>query len=274
MGPRPATRAVVLARGLGTRMRRADNGALLDRAQDAAAEVGLKAFVPVEGGRPFLDYSLAALADAGLTDVCLVIGPEHGVVREYYARRPASRPPRLHFAVQVHPLGTADAVLAAAPFTGDDPFLVLNADNYYPAAVLAELRHRHAPALPAFDRTELVVGGNVPAGRVARFALLEVAPDGRLLRIWEKPDEAEAARLGDAPVSMNVWLFTPRLVQACREVPPSPRGEFELPLAVQLAVDQGERVDAWRVRAPVLDLTERRDIVDIQRHLARLGARW
>ena len=43
----------------------------------------MKAFIPI--GRPFLDYILSALADAGLTRLCIVIGPEHDVVRRYYA---------------------------------------------------------------------------------------------------------------------------------------------------------------------------------------------
>ena len=50
-------KAVILARGLGTRMRKADTGAALDSAQQAAADSGLKAMIPV--GRPFLDYVLS-----------------------------------------------------------------------------------------------------------------------------------------------------------------------------------------------------------------------
>jgi NDP-sugar pyrophosphorylase family protein len=34
-------------------------------------------------------------------------------------------------------------VLAAADFIGDDAFVVLNADNYYPADALRELRAQH-----------------------------------------------------------------------------------------------------------------------------------
>src|SRR2546422_8404795 len=62
----PATKAVILARGLGTRMRRSDPTAVLDARQAAVAETGVKAMIPV--GRPFLDYSLSALADAGYRD--------------------------------------------------------------------------------------------------------------------------------------------------------------------------------------------------------------
>ena len=105
------TKCVILARGLGTRMREGDATARLDEAQSASADGGVKAMVPV--GRPFLDYILSALADAGFKQACLVIGPEHGVIREHYAG--TNRPSRMgvSFAEQLTPRGTADAVLAA-----------------------------------------------------------------------------------------------------------------------------------------------------------------
>ena len=76
------TKCVILARGLGTRMRRDDGTTTLNAEQSAAAGAGLKAMIPV--GRPFLDYLLSALADAGFQHVCLVIGPEHNTVRKHY----------------------------------------------------------------------------------------------------------------------------------------------------------------------------------------------
>ena len=71
-------KAVVMARGLGTRMRKADVAAPLDRHQAEIANAGVKAMIPI--GRPFLDYVLSGLADAGYSDACVVIGPEHGIV--------------------------------------------------------------------------------------------------------------------------------------------------------------------------------------------------
>ncbi|HXU44846.1 MAG TPA: NTP transferase domain-containing protein, partial [Thermoanaerobaculia bacterium] len=68
------TKAVVLAAGRGSRMRRPDGGARLDPTQAAAADAGAKGMVPI-ATRPFLDYVLSALADAGLSRICFVVRP-------------------------------------------------------------------------------------------------------------------------------------------------------------------------------------------------------
>ena len=60
-------------------MRQADERANVDAQQAAVAEQGIKAMIPI--GRPFLDYVLSALRDAGCDDICLVIGPEHSAIR-------------------------------------------------------------------------------------------------------------------------------------------------------------------------------------------------
>jgi dTDP-glucose pyrophosphorylase len=258
-------RAVILARGLGTRMRKVDDGAVLDAAQAAAADLGVKGMIPI--GRPFMDFLISALADAGFTDVCLVIGPEHQAVRDHYADPP--RRVRIHFAVQAEPLGTADAVLAAESFTAGQPFAVINSDNYYPVEALAELHRRRAPVVVGFERDALVTLGNVPPERVARFGALDVAPDGALRRILATPTAAMSG--GPIYASLNCWSFTSDIFRACREVPRSPRGEFELPQAVQLAIDRlGMRMEVVPMRAAVLDMSSRADVASVAERLGNV----
>ena len=95
-------KAVILARGLGTRMRADDSSAELTSEQSEMAAQGIKALVPID--RPFLDYVMSGLADAGYRHVCLVIGPEHGVVRDYYGSVECQRI-QIHFAEQEQPRG-------------------------------------------------------------------------------------------------------------------------------------------------------------------------
>ena len=260
-------RAVILARGLGTRMRQAEGGATLAGEQAVAADAGLKAMIPI--GRPFIDYILGALADAGCNDACLVIGPEHAGVRAYFEEA-GPRRVSVRFAVQAKPLGTADAVLAAEEFTAGGRFMVLNGDNYYPVTVLERMAAAPAPAVAAFSRSALLAGGHMAPDRIERFAVLDIGPDGYLRSITEKPDAATLARFGPEPrVGMNCWMLDARIFPWCRTAALSPRGERELPLVVQAAIVAGAfRVRAVPVEASVLDLSSRRDVAAVTAHLA------
>jgi len=259
---------VFLARGLGTRMRKADSRAELSAQQAAAADVGVKAMMPI--GRPFLDYSLTATADAGFRSACLVIGPEHEAVRRYYTRTVQPKRLKVEFAVQERPLGTADAVLAARDFAGDDLFCVVNSDNYYPAEALKALAERDGPGLVAFDAESLVRKGDIPRARIAKFAVVQIATAGRLVRIIEKPDAGQLRQLGHPLyVSMNCWGFSPAIFDACRAIEPPPRGELELTAAVQYAMDpMGEDFAVVKMSRGVLDLSSRADVAAVAGRLA------
>src|SRR5512141_297715 len=182
-GQHQTTKVVILARGLGTRMRKVDEAARLAPQQASAAATGLKAMIPVESsGRPFIDFLLSALAEAGFGDVCLVIGPEHDRVRARYETEVIPTRIRAHFAIQEKALGTANAVLSAEEFANDDTFAVINSDNYYPVEALRALHNLSEPAIVGFDRDALVRLGNVPAERTARLDAIDIGPDGYLRR--------------------------------------------------------------------------------------------
>ena len=263
--------AVILARGLGTRMRRSDPSVSLQRDQAAAAELGMKGMIPI--GRPFLDYLLSALADAGFDRVCLVIGPEHeAAVKHYTTVSPPSRI-ALHFATQEKPLGTADAVLAAESFCGDESFVALNSDNYYPVQALAELRSTEPPAIAGFARSALIAHGNVQPDRVTRFGALTIDSEGYLVSIIPRAGETASSR-GEVYASMNCWLFDNRIFDACRRVTLSPRNELELPRAVQLAIDTMQmRFKVVTFDLPVLDMSTRGDIESVAMKLKEITVR-
>ena len=259
---------VILARGLGKRMRRNDSSAALDDRQAAMADAGVKAMIPI--GRPFLDYVLSAAADAGYRHACLVVAPDHEVIRKYYVE---AAPKRLtvSFACQVEPKGTADAVAAAEAFADGDPFAVINSDNYYPIEALRALREQSGNAVALFERDAMLSGGNVPEERIKSFAVAKIDASGHLVQVLEKPDEATIAALPKPLwLSMNCWRFGPSIFQACRAIGPSPRGEYEIPTAVQHVMKiLGEKFSAVTVRAPVLDMTSRSDIASVAAILSK-----
>jgi glucose-1-phosphate thymidylyltransferase len=231
------------------------------------ADTGVKAMIPI--GRPFLDYLLSGLADAGISEVCLVIGPEHGAVREYYGGAAGLARVTVDFAVQAQPLGTADAVAAAAGAVGTRDFLVLNSDNYYPVDAYRALAGLDGPGLVAFERDAMIRESNVPPDRIRQFAVIRIGAGDRMLEVVEKPDEPTLASFGDdVYLSMNCWRFDASVLEACRRVPVSARGERELTDAVRLAMhDAGTVFRVVRMAAGVLDLSSRGDIAAVASRL-------
>jgi len=270
-------KAVLLARGLGSRMKQHGDATLTDR-QAAAATAGAKGMMPITGSRgagnrhgtrPFLDYVLSALADGGCTSVCFVVAPEHESIRGHYDG--AGKPKRLSIAYAVQSIadGTARAVLSAQQYAGADPFLVLNSDNLYPPPVLEALVNLGEPGLPAYERDTLIRDSGFPPDRVAGFAAIEVDTAGYLTRIVEKPGREYYDAAGPhALISMNVWRFDARIFDACRDVPMSSRGEYELPEAVGLAATRGVKFKTFRAGGAVLDLSRRSDIALVSARLA------
>jgi glucose-1-phosphate thymidylyltransferase len=212
---------------------------------------------------------LSALADAGVTDVTLVVAPDHAMMREYYEQQAPPRRVRLRWAVQHEPRGTADAVLAAADAVEDAPFLALNSDNYYPVASYEALCALGGAGLVAYDGEALVRDGNIDRERVMAYALLDIDERGVLRAIVEKPAaDHPLAQRAERWVSMNLWSFTPRIFEACRRVSPSVRGELELQDAVMMAAhDLGETFRVVRAHTGVLDLSRRADVTTIADHL-------
>lgn len=244
-------------------MRAALAGSSLTAEQEEFAARGIKAMMPI--GRPFLDYSLTALADAGCGEICLIIGPEHDLIRNYYQ---ALKPKRVHisFAVQREPLGTANALRAAREFTGSDSFLVINSDNYYPANALRKLRELGGSGVIGFERSGLLESGAIDEQRLRAYATLRTDADCHLRIIEEKPSRVEA----DALISMNSWSFTPTIYRACDTIGPSLRGEYEIPSAVQYAIETlREQFQVIPFRGEVLDLSSRGDVATVARHLER-----
>ncbi|MEZ5975838.1 MAG: sugar phosphate nucleotidyltransferase [Planctomycetota bacterium] len=228
--------AVVLAAGAGSRMRQtlaAPEQAGLSHEQLGAAARGAKAMMPV-AGRPFLDYALHNLAEAGFTRVCLVISPAGDELRTWYTSHPPRRL-QVAFAVQTAPRGTADAVLAAEVVVATRPCSSATATTPTRSPCSPPCAPPVCPPLRLFPVTLLPAhrGAQARDQRLRAFADLEIDGDGNLAAIHEKPEYTPRA------VSMNCWYFDARIFDACRRVTPSARGELELPDAVRLAMAAG-----------------------------------
>jgi dTDP-glucose pyrophosphorylase len=255
-------KAVILARGLGTRMRAENKEANLDSKQSEIADLGIKALMPIYGGKTLLDLILNNLSDAGFTKHCIVIGNEHQAIRDYCKKLNYN----ISFAIQEKPLGTANAVLAAEQFVNGDNFLMINSDNLYPVNDLRALRNLNKVGFIAYDKNGLIEKSNINETKINKFAILEIDENDELLRIVEKPETSQ----NHSFISMNAWILSPLIFDAAKQIEPSARQEYELADAVNLAIKKfGEKFQAVYSNEGVLDLSSRADIVKLAERLKK-----
>jgi len=286
-------RLVILAGGIGSRMRRSPlaaaqaDDALADDALIKDADRKAKAMIGVgPGQRPFLDYLLLNAEAVGYRDVVIVVNDQDQSIRAYYESG-GLKPPlddlRITFAIQeipagrTKPLGTADALLQALlsrPDWDGGKFTICNSDNLYSQAALRQLLTTpHDHALVAYDRDAL----GFDEERVAKFAVIKRNVPGYVTGIQEKPSVAELTALqrqqGRVEVSMNLFAFTyGRILPVLRQVPIHPkRQEKEIPTAVNmLAAAREDAMMGYPLAEQVPDLTSKEDIGPVMKQLRAL----
>src|SRR5262245_14251159 len=109
-----ATTALILAGGLGTRLR----SAVADRPK-VLAEIW---------GKPFLSYLLEQVASAGMRHIVLCVGYASEQIRATFGNTFAGM--ELTYSQETTRLDTAGALRLALPHFRSDPVLVMNGDSF------------------------------------------------------------------------------------------------------------------------------------------------
>ena len=228
-------KALLLSGGSGTRLR-------------PITYTSAKQLVPV-ANKPVLFYGLEAIAEAGITQVGIVVGDTAQEIREAVGDGSAFGID-VTYIPQAAPLGLAHAVLIAREFLGEDDFVMYLGDNFVVGGI--------TDLVDAFraDRPEAqILLTKVP--NPTAFGVAELDASGQVTGLEEKPTQpkSELALVG-------VYLFTPAIHDAVRSIKPSPRGELEITDAVQWLIHAGREVRSttisgyWKDTGNVTDMLE------------------
>src|SRR3954466_4656186 len=194
-------KGLILSGGRGTRLR-------------PITHTSAKQLVPV-ANQPVLFYGIAAMAEAGIEEVGIIIAPETGDEIRAAAGDGSRFGVRITYILQDGPAGLAHAALTAEPFLGDDPFVMYLGDNLLQGGIgelVSTFRHSAPDALILLT----------PVDAPEHYGVAELH-DGRVVALAEKPPEPKT----DLAL-VGVYMFTPAIHEAARAIRPSARGELEI----------------------------------------------
>jgi glucose-1-phosphate thymidylyltransferase len=228
-------KALVLSGGSGSRLR-------------PITHTSAKQLVPV-ANKPVLFYGLEAIRDAGITGVGIVVGSTAPAIREAVGDGGAFGL-EVTYLPQDAPLGLAHAVLIAREFLAEDDFVMYLGDNFIVGGITALVDEFRAGRPDA-----QIMLTQVPDPR--QFGVAELDDAGEVIGLEEKPGQPKS----DLAL-VGVYIFTPAVHEAVRELSPSWRGELEITEAIQWLIDHGRKVRSttitgyWKDTGNVTDMLE------------------
>lgn len=194
-------KAILLAGGAGTRLH-------------PITKIVCKQLLPVYD-KPMICYPLATLMLGGLREILIISTPKDVPMLREFLGDGSHLGIRLEYAIQPKPEGIAQAFLIGDKFLqGSGAALILGDNIFY--GKLDFFREALAS-----ERGAYIFGYQVRDPE--RYGVVEFGPDGRALSLEEKPKTPKSHF-----AVPGLYVYDDRVVQFCRELKPSGRGELEI----------------------------------------------
>jgi len=199
--------------------------------------------------RPLLEWIVARTVQAGISDIGMVIGHRGGRIRNHFGDGNRFGCV-ISYIRQPQPLGTADAICAAADFVGADDFLVCLGDLFFGPQVIPRLQE-------AFRSRNDGVAAVRRTDNLGRHVQAHMDADDRIVSYTWKPPGASGNALANLYIFPNRAL--PDLANTSDFVPNArfgvapPEGQ-EIYDAIPLMRREGRPLTAVEIDGPYVDM--------------------
>ena len=194
-------KGIILAGGAGTRLY-------------PLTRVACKQLLPVYD-KPMIYYPLSTLMLGGIREVLIISTPKDLPQFEDLLGDGSRLGMRIEYAAQEKPAGIAQAFLIGEKFINGDPVCLILGDNIFYGKL-------------DFFREALAIGAGAcvfgyQVRDPERYGVVQFGPDGKAISLEEKPSKPKS------PFAVpGLYCYDNRVVEVCRNLKPSPRGELEI----------------------------------------------
>ena len=198
--------------------------------------------------RPLLAWLVDQIVEAGITDVGIVVGWQDGSVRSYFGDG-NQHGCSITYIDQPSPAGTADAVLCATEYIGDDPCLVVLGDLHLPDGTIGTV-------LDAYAQNGADVAATIDVDHISEKTRVSVDASGNLTDyVWKPRGKRGTALAGIYVLSSDVLkdlANVPNVVNAQFGIAPHEGKEIEA--VIPISHREGRSLREVRIEGPILDM--------------------
>ena len=214
-------KGIILHGGHGTRLR-------------PLTHTGPKQLLPI-ANKPMSEYCLNTLKDAGVSEIAIIIGGiASNKVQEYYGNGKKFGV-NITYVLQDEPRGIAHAIGICKNFINNDKFIVFLGDNIIKKDILD---YRKEFEKSEFDASILLCEVDNPS----QFGIADLNVDGSIKKIMEKPKEP--------PTNLavtGIYFLTPKIFDIISRLKPSWRNELEITDALQMLLEEGNKIGYYMI---------------------------
>ena len=218
-------KGILLHAGHGTRLR-------------PLTHTGPKQLLPI-ANKPMSQYCIESMKNAGIDEIAIIIGGTGGnKVKEYY-KKGDDLGVKLTYILQDSPKGIAHAIQLCKDFVNDEKFLVFLGDNIIQKKIdYIANKFKNSDS----DASILLCEVDNPS----RFGIADVK-NGEIKKIMEKP-KVPPTNLAVT----GIYFLTPKIFEIIERLKPSWRNELEITDALQMLLEEGNKItydtitDYWK----------------------------
>ncbi len=205
-------------------------------------------------GKPVIEHCIENLREGGINRIYMIVGHQKGALMDYVGDG-SFYGVKVAYIYQLKRKGLGHAILQTEKWI-KDPFVTLLGDSFIePKKEIQTMMKLHTEKRPI--ATILVFKVNNPVGYgIAKFKSID-NNSGPVEKLIEKPslEEAEKYKIDDNYYALcGAYVFEPRIFDFIKRTKPGKKREVQITDAIQLALEEGERVYGVILKGQYLDI--------------------